>query len=110
MNVGRACEIPRDSGYLNACAVCGAPADSNYFDVANFKQAPANVGQEVELARHALHSQYCGALLYFAQYVVTHVDEDPSRATALDADPRGAIVAPTRAIRLYRIVQRTLGR
>ncbi len=68
MNVGHACEIPRDSGYLNACAICGAPTDSNYFDVASFKPAPADVGQEVELARHALHSQYCGALLYFAQY------------------------------------------
>jgi hypothetical protein len=68
MNVSRACAVPRDSGYVNACAICGAPSDSNYFDVSSFKAAPASVGQEVELARHALHSQYCGALLYFAQY------------------------------------------
>jgi len=68
MNMGLACEIPRDTGYFNVCNICGAPSDAGYFDVSSFADAPASVGQEVELARHALHSQYCGALLYFAQY------------------------------------------
>lgn len=69
MNMSHACEIPRDSGYFNVCQICGVPADASYFDVAdNFKPAPVNTGEEVELARHALHSQYCGALLSFAQF------------------------------------------
>ena len=68
MNAGQACEVPWDTGYFNACTICGAPSDAGYFDVSSFKEAPVDVGQEVELARHALHPQYCGALLYFAQY------------------------------------------
>jgi hypothetical protein len=68
MNMSHACDIPRDSGYFNVCQICGVPADAGYFDVASFKPAPANTGEEVELARHTLHSQYCGSLLYFAQY------------------------------------------
>jgi hypothetical protein len=68
MKMMHACEIPRDTGYFNFCNICGSPLDADYFDVSSFRPAPANVGEEVELARHALHSQYCGALLYFAQY------------------------------------------
>ncbi len=68
MNVRHTCEIPRDTGYSNVCQICGVPADANYFDVASIKSAPKSQGQEVELARYALHPQYCGALLYFAQY------------------------------------------
>jgi len=53
---------------MTICQVCGIPLDANYFDNASIKGAPPNVGDEVELARYALHPQYCGALLCFAQY------------------------------------------
>jgi hypothetical protein len=68
MNVSHTCEIPRDTGYFNACQICGVPTDASYFDVAGFEAAPANLGQEIELASYTLHSQYCGSLLHFAQY------------------------------------------
>ncbi len=67
MNRSHVCETPRDSGYSDVCRICSIPVDANYFDVADIKPAP-QPGQEVELARYALHPQYCGALLYFAQY------------------------------------------
>jgi hypothetical protein len=51
----------------HVCAVCGAPSDTNYFDVASIQDAPL-AGQELELARYALHPQYCGLLLNFAQH------------------------------------------
>jgi len=68
MNMSHACEIPRDTGYSNVCQICGVPSDAGYFDVASIQDAPTKVGEEVELARHELHSQYCGTLLYFAQF------------------------------------------
>jgi hypothetical protein len=67
MNMSHVCEIPRDTGYSNVCQICGVPSDAGYFDVASIKKAPG-AGEEVELARYDLHSQYCGTLLYFAQY------------------------------------------
>ncbi|MGH8603515.1 MAG: hypothetical protein ACREXR_12310 [Gammaproteobacteria bacterium] len=67
MNVHHLCEIPRDTGYSNVCHICGVPLDASYFDVASIKKAPL-VGQEVEVARYELHPQYCGTLLYFAQF------------------------------------------
>jgi hypothetical protein len=67
MNTNRYCDPARDAGYLNVCQICGVPLDANYFDVADIKAAPQS-GQEVELARYKLHHQYCGTLLYFAQY------------------------------------------
>lgn len=67
MNMSHACEIPRDTGYSNVCQICGVPLDAGYFDVASIKEAPGP-GEEVELARYELHSQYCGTLLYFAQF------------------------------------------
>jgi hypothetical protein len=70
--MSHACEIPRDTGYFNTCQICGVPADAGHFDVANFKDAPGfgvNLNKtEVELAHYPLHSQYCGSLIYFAQY------------------------------------------
>jgi hypothetical protein len=42
--------------------------DAGYFDVASIKEAPRNVGREVEVARYELNPQYCGTLLYFTQY------------------------------------------
>jgi hypothetical protein len=67
MNTNQSCGIPQDTGYFNVCHICGMPVDAIYFDVADIKPAP-QPGQEVEMARYELHSQYCGALLYFAQY------------------------------------------
>jgi hypothetical protein len=67
MTVRHAGRTPRDTGYFNTCQICGVPADANAFDVASIKPAP-HPGEEVELARYELHPQYCGALLYFAQY------------------------------------------
>ncbi|MGH8604739.1 MAG: hypothetical protein ACREXR_18725 [Gammaproteobacteria bacterium] len=67
MNMSHVCDIPRDTGYFNVCHICGVPLDAGYLDVASIKPAPL-VGQEVEVARYELHPQYCGTLLYFAQY------------------------------------------
>jgi len=68
MNASHACEVPWDTGYSNVCSICGSPADAGYFDVSSFKAPPVETGQEVELARYAMHPQYCGSLMYFAQY------------------------------------------
>jgi hypothetical protein len=68
MNESHVCGIPRDTGYSNVCHICGVPLDAGYFDVADIMEAPQNPGEERELARYALHPQYCGILLYFAQY------------------------------------------
>ncbi|MEO8134766.1 MAG: hypothetical protein ABI831_12400 [Betaproteobacteria bacterium] len=76
MSASLACETPRDGGYFNACQICGVPGDAGYFDVASFQSAPATAGDEVELARYALHSQYCGALLSFVQFAE---EETPPR-------------------------------
>jgi hypothetical protein len=67
MNMNHACNVPHDAGYVNVCHICGVPLDAGYFDVAGMKAAP-QIGEEVELARYELHPQYCGALLYFAQF------------------------------------------
>jgi len=68
MNLSHVCDLPRDTGYSNVCHICGVPLDAGYFDVATIKNAPPKAGEEVEVARHELHPQYCGTLLYFAQY------------------------------------------
>jgi hypothetical protein len=68
MNGSHLCDIPRDTGYFDVCHICGVPLDANNFDVADIKEAPKNLGEERELARFALHPQYCGVLLYFAQH------------------------------------------
>jgi len=68
MNMNQTCDIHRDTGYSNICQVCRVPMDAGYFDVASIKDAPKKVGDEVELARYDLNSQYCGTLLYFMQY------------------------------------------
>lgn len=67
MNITHTCDSPKDVGYKNVCHFCGIPQDAGYFDVAGIKTAPL-VGEEVELARYELNSQYCGTLLYFMQY------------------------------------------
>jgi hypothetical protein len=78
MNPSASCEIPRDTGYFNVCHICGVPSDAGHFDVASIKTAP-QPGEEVELARYELHPQYCGVLLYFAQYAEPNRPLDPLR-------------------------------
>jgi hypothetical protein len=53
---------------MNICHICGIPQDAGFFDDSDILPAPAP-GQELVLARYELHRNYCGMLLYFAQYV-----------------------------------------
>ncbi len=70
------CEVPRDGGYFNACHICGIPADADFFDSSNVFQidqsratGPSlNQGEEIVLAKYELHRNYCGVLMYFAQF------------------------------------------
>jgi hypothetical protein len=52
---------------MKPCDVCGIPADAGFFDESSVT-APPPVGGETVLARYALHRNYCGVLLYFAQF------------------------------------------
>jgi hypothetical protein len=52
---------------MNICHICGIPSDAGFFDASSIKEAPPQ-GQEVILARYELHRNYCGMLLYFAQF------------------------------------------
>jgi hypothetical protein len=78
MNTNNSCGLPWDTGYANACQICGIPVDANNFDVADIKAAPQQPGEEVEVAKYALTPQYCGILLYFAQYVEPVIDVIPA--------------------------------
>jgi hypothetical protein len=49
------------------CQACGIPQDAGFFDASNISDAPA-LGQEIVLAQYQLHRNYCGMLLYFAQF------------------------------------------
>lgn len=53
---------------MNVCHVCGIPLDASVFDRSRIAKAP-DPGEEVVLATYELHRNYCGALLYFAQFV-----------------------------------------
>ncbi len=50
------------------CHICGIPADAGYFDSSSIASAPTQPGEEVVLAKYELHRDYCGVLLYFAQF------------------------------------------
>ena len=50
------------------CHVCGIPTDASYFDDSSIVAAPKITGAEVILAKYELHPNYCGELLYFAQF------------------------------------------
>ena len=52
---------------MDVCHICGFPSDASYFDQASILPAPA-AGQQVVLARYALHRNYCGVLMNFAQF------------------------------------------
>jgi hypothetical protein len=53
---------------MTPCHICGIPADAGIFDRSHILGVPA-VGGEAVLAQFTLHRNYCGELLYFAQYV-----------------------------------------
>lgn len=52
---------------MNTCQICGIPQDAGFFDESSIKEAPP-LGKEVVLARYELHREYCGLLMYFAQF------------------------------------------
>ena len=51
----------------SACHVCGIPQDAGFFDTSTIVDVP-RAGEESVLARYRLHRNYCGMLLYFAQF------------------------------------------
>jgi hypothetical protein len=52
---------------MTICHICGIPQDAGFFDESNTKPAP-DPGKEIVLARYELHRNYCGLLMYFAQF------------------------------------------
>lgn len=52
---------------MNICQICGIPQDAGFFDESDIKDAP-EAGKEIVLARYELHRNYCGLLMYFAQF------------------------------------------
>jgi len=52
---------------MSACLTCGVPSDAGFFDESTVTDPP-RAGQEVVLARYELHRNYCGVLMYFAQF------------------------------------------
>ena len=52
---------------MNICYSCGIPVDAGFFDESAITDAP-ELGEEVVLVRYELHRNYCGMLLYFAQF------------------------------------------
>jgi hypothetical protein len=60
---------------MNACHICGIPWDAGFFDDSSIKSAP-DLGKEVVLARYELHRNYCGMLLYFAQFTDRYADDE----------------------------------
>src|SRR5215831_1693158 len=53
---------------MTACHICGIPSDAGFFDESGVQEQPPALGAESVLARYHLHPQYCGMLLYFAQF------------------------------------------
>jgi hypothetical protein len=62
---------------MNICDICGIPSDAGFFDASSIQEAPQQ-GQEVVLARYQLHRNYCGMLLYFAQFTNSYA-HDPTQ-------------------------------
>jgi hypothetical protein len=62
---------------MSICQMCGIPQDAGFFDESNIKPAP-EWGKEVVLASYELHRNYCGMLLYFAQFT-DRFARDPSQ-------------------------------
>jgi hypothetical protein len=53
---------------MNVCPTCGIPWDAGFFDESNVIEPAPGPGEEVVLARYALHRNYCGVLMTFAQF------------------------------------------
>jgi hypothetical protein len=65
---------------MTVCHICGIPADAGFFDESNVVDLDSgNPEQEIILARYELHRNYCGMLLYFAQFT-DRFARDPSQA------------------------------
>lgn len=62
---------------MSICHICGIPWDAGFFDESGVQAAPGQ-GQEVVLARYDLNPQYCGMLLYFAQFTDLYA-RDPTQ-------------------------------
>jgi hypothetical protein len=66
---------------MNICHICDFPSDAGFFDESKIftpdKEGklgpPLERGQEILLARYELHRNYCGMLLYFAQFTDRYV-------------------------------------
>jgi hypothetical protein len=70
------------------CHVCGVPTDAGFFDDSRIVTAPA-MGTEVVLASYQLHPNYCGELLYFAQFTDAFaVDPTEVKTTGLEWEIR----------------------
>jgi hypothetical protein len=52
---------------MAGCPSCGVPIDAGVFDESSVSDVPPP-GGEIVLARYELHRNYCGQLLYFAQF------------------------------------------
>jgi hypothetical protein len=59
---------------MTTCHICGIPQDAGFFDESNIKDAPKS-GEEIVLARYELHRNYCGLLMYFAQFTNRYADD-----------------------------------
>jgi hypothetical protein len=59
------------------CQHCGVPTDAHVFDRSSISEPPAP-GAEIVLARFELHRNYCGQLLYYAQFTDQYA-RDPSQ-------------------------------
>jgi hypothetical protein len=59
------------------CHNCGIPWDAGFFDESDIKKAP-ELGKEEVIARYELHRNYCGMLLYFAQFTELYA-RDPTQ-------------------------------
>ena len=67
---------------MNTCHICGIPSDAGFFDASSIQEAP-DPGQEIVLARYQLHRNYCGMLLYFAQFA-QFTNPQPSGANQVE--------------------------
>lgn len=61
---------------MSICPICGIPQDAGFFDDSHIKEAP-NLGEEIVLARYELNRNYCGLLMYFAQFTEPEKVETP---------------------------------
>jgi hypothetical protein len=66
---------------MNICHICGIPQDAGFFDDSHIKEAP-KLGEEIVLARYELNRNYCGMLMYFAQFTDKYAS-DPSQVQTL---------------------------